>query len=244
MLSVDTTRNIIGIIGNVICLVLFLSPFPTIVKIWKEGTVAQYSSVPYLATFINCGLWSLYAIPIVHPKALLVLTIDGAGLAIEVVFLFVFFFCSDKRKRFVLALAILAELIFMAVLAALVITLAHSWRLRSAIIGTIAAMASIAMYASPLASMKLVISTKSVEYMPFSLSLCSLLNSLCWTLYALVGIDLCILVPNGIGVLLGLAQLLLYAKYYKSNRGGIEKKQVHVQVDLSELANGKPFNDA
>ncbi|RAL53459.1 hypothetical protein DM860_007131 [Cuscuta australis] len=170
---------------------------PTIVKIWKEGTVAQYSSVPYLATFINCGLWSLYAIPIVHPKALLVLTIDGAGLAIEVVFLFVFFFCSDKRKRFALALVILAELIFMAVLAALVITLAHSWRLRSAIIGTIAAMASIAMYASPLASMKLVISSKSVEYMPFSLSLCSLLNSLCWTLYALVGIDLCILAMEG-----------------------------------------------
>ncbi|VFQ68711.1 unnamed protein product [Cuscuta campestris] len=168
------------------------------------------------------------------------------SLAIEVVFLFVFLFYSDKRKRFALALVILAELIFMAVLAALVITLAHSWRLRSAIIGTIAAMASIAMYASPLASMKLVISTKSVEYMPFSLSLCSLLNSLCWTLYALVGIDLCILVPNGIGVLLGLAQLLLYAKYYKySNRGGgIEKKQVHVEVDLSELPNGKPFNDA
>lgn len=41
---------------------------------------------------------------------------------------------------------------------------------------------------------KLVITTKSVEYMPLSISLCSFANSLCWTVYALVQIDPYILV--------------------------------------------------
>ncbi|CAH9077308.1 unnamed protein product [Cuscuta epithymum] len=122
------------------------------------------------------------------------MTINGAGVAIEVVFLFVFFFCSDKRKRLELGVAILVEVIFFAALVALVITLAHTWETRSAVVGGIAALASIVMYASPLASMKLVITTKSVEYMPLSLSVCSLVNSLCWSLYALMRMEIFILV--------------------------------------------------
>ncbi|CAH9132202.1 unnamed protein product [Cuscuta epithymum] len=246
MLPVDTARFIIGIIGNVISLVLFLSPLPAIVKIWSERKVAHFSSAPYLATFINCGLWLVYGTPIIHPKGLLVMTINGAGVAIEVVFLFVFFFCSDKRKRLELGVAILVEVIFFAALVALVITLAHTWETRSAVVGGIAALASIVMYASPLASMKLVITTKSVEYMPLSLSVCSLVNSLCWSLYALMRMEIFILAPNGIGVLLGLAQILLYAKYYKSSKG-VERKRVLVEVG-SEVGltqgNKKPMSEA
>ncbi|CAH9117040.1 unnamed protein product [Cuscuta europaea] len=242
MLPVDTARFIIGIIGNVISLVLFLSPFPAILKIWSERKVAHYSSAPYLATFINCGLWLLYGTPIIHPNGLLVMTISGAGVAIEVVFLFVFFFCSEKRKRFKLGVTILVEVIFFAALVALVITLAHTWETRSAIVGGIAALASIVMYASPLASMKLVITTKSVEYMPLSLSVCSLVNSLCWSLYALMRMEIFILAPNGIGVLLGLLQIVLYAKYYKSSNC-VEGKQVLVEVGFTQ-GNKKPISEA
>ncbi|CAH9117042.1 unnamed protein product [Cuscuta europaea] len=170
------------------------------------------------------------------------MTISGAGVAIEVVFLFVFFFCSEKRKRFKLGVTILVEVIFFAALVALVITLAHTWETRSAIVGGIAALASIVMYASPLASMKLVITTKSVEYMPLSLSVCSLVNSLCWSLYALMRMEIFILAPNGIGVLLGLLQIVLYAKYYKSSNC-VEGKQVLVEVGFTQ-GNKKPISEA
>lgn len=43
---------------------------------------------------------------------------------------------------------------------------------------------------------KLVIQTKSVEYMPLFLSLASLANSICWTAYALIRFDLYITVSN------------------------------------------------
>ena len=43
---------------------------------------------------------------------------------------------------------------------------------------------------------KMVIQTKSVEYMPLFLSLASLVNGICWTAYALIKFDLYITVSN------------------------------------------------
>ncbi|KAM3272135.1 hypothetical protein ACQJBY_042371 [Aegilops geniculata] len=68
-----------------------------------------------------------------------------------------------------------------------------------------------AMYASPLTIMGKVIKTKSVEYMPFFLSLVSFLNGVCWTSYALIKFDLYVTIPNGLGALFG----LVLACYYR-----------------------------
>ncbi|XP_044338716.1 bidirectional sugar transporter SWEET6a-like [Triticum aestivum] len=68
-----------------------------------------------------------------------------------------------------------------------------------------------AMYASPLTIMGKVIKTKSVEYMPFFLSLVSFLNGVCWTSYALIKFDLYVTIPNGLGALF----VLLLACYYR-----------------------------
>ncbi|KAL4348458.1 hypothetical protein GQ457_17G022550 [Hibiscus cannabinus] len=216
---VNTVRNVVGIIGNVISLFLFLSPVPTFVNIWKKGSVEQFSPVPYLATLINCLVWVLYGLPMVHPNSILVITINGTGTAIEVVYLTLFLvFCKDKKKRLKVLLVILVELVFIGVLAVLVLTVVHTTERRSMVVGIIAIVGNIMMYASPLSVMKLVITTKSVEYMPFSLSLASLANGICWSIYAFLPFDPFIAVPNGLGTLFSLAQLLLYATYYKSTK--------------------------
>ncbi|XP_045083591.1 uncharacterized protein [Aegilops tauschii subsp. strangulata] len=56
-----------------------------------------------------------------------------------------------------------------------------------------------------------VIKTKSVEYMPFFLSLLSFLNGVCWMSYALIKFDLYVTIPNGLGALFG----LVLACYYR-----------------------------
>ncbi|VAI60053.1 unnamed protein product [Triticum turgidum subsp. durum] len=61
-----------------------------------------------------------------------------------------------------------------------------------------------------------VIRTKSVEYMPFFLSLVNFLNGLCWTGYALIKFDIYITIPNALGTIFGLIQLILYGYYYRS----------------------------
>ncbi|XP_020572198.1 bidirectional sugar transporter SWEET6b-like [Phalaenopsis equestris] len=216
MLSNAAIRNIVGIIGNVISLGLFLSPAPTLVKIWRKKSVEQFSPIPYQMMLINCMLWVFYGLPIVHPNTILVSTINGAGVIIVSCYLSLFFFFSPKETRMKVMKVLAGELVFMAVVVTLALTAAHTHDLRSLIVGVLSIIICICMYASPLSIMKLVMKTKSVKYMPFWLSLAGFLNGICWSLYALIKLDVFILIPNGLGAILGLLQLLLYAFYYKS----------------------------
>ncbi|KAH9790622.1 Bidirectional sugar transporter SWEET6b [Citrus sinensis] len=61
-----------------------------------------------------------------------------------------------------------------------------------------------------------VIKTKSVEYMPFFLSLANFANGAVWTAYGLIKFDKFIVVSNGLGTVLGAIQLIIYGCYYKS----------------------------
>nr|GMD99704.1 bidirectional sugar transporter SWEET4-like [Ipomoea batatas] len=173
---------------------------PTIVKIWKKKSVEQFSAAPYLATFLNCGMWVLYAIPSVHPNSFLLMTINGAGIAIYIVFLLVFLFFSDTKTRFRVALIVLAEVAFMAALAIMVLTLAHTWKLRSTIVGSIVVVCSI-----------LILRNSFLSQVQQNREL----------------------VPNGMGALSGLVQLVLYVKYYKFNKI-VEEKQVDMEVGMTQ----------
>lgn len=126
---------------------------PTFIRIWKKGSVEQYSPMPYLATFFNCGMWILYGLPRFHPHSLLVLTINGTGFVIEVVYLMLFLMYSDKKQRLRVVLIMLAELAFIGVLALLVSSLVHKMSLRTTIIGSICMFGCFLMYASPLSVM-------------------------------------------------------------------------------------------
>uniref|UniRef100_A0A803LWM9 Retrotransposon Copia-like N-terminal domain-containing protein n=1 Tax=Chenopodium quinoa TaxID=63459 RepID=A0A803LWM9_CHEQI len=189
MISPSAIRFAAGIIGNITALFLFLSPLPTFIGIHKKKTVGQYSSVPYLATFVNCMLWVVYGLPFIHPNSILVVTINGAGFFIELIYLILFVIYSDKKNKLKIVLIAIVEIIIVGIMTALVLGLTHTTKRRSSIVGMIAIVCNIMMYASPLSVMKLVITTKSVEYMPFSLSIASFTNGIAWTVYALFPLD-------------------------------------------------------
>ncbi|KAM3361067.1 bidirectional sugar transporter SWEET1a-like [Capsicum galapagoense] len=77
---------------------------------------------------------------------------------------------------------------------------------------------------------RLVIKSKSVEYMPFFLSRSVFICSILWSIFALLGKDPFILVPNGIGTLLGAVQLILYA-IYRDNRREVKKDEMNESVE-------------
>ncbi|XP_057773586.1 bidirectional sugar transporter SWEET4-like [Salvia miltiorrhiza] len=236
MISKEDARIIFGILGNVISVSLFLSPVPTFYRIWKKKAVEQYSAVPYLATFINCGLWILYGLPMVQPNSTLVLTVNGTGFVIEIFYLSLFLIYSVPKKRLRLVAAVVTECFFLAALSLCVLLLVHKPKPRADIVGSMCMAGNVFMYAAPLSVMKLVITSKSVEYMPFFLSFFSFLNGLCWTTYALMKFDAFILVPNSIGSALGLAQLVLYATFYNSTQRILaQRKMQGGEVDLAKI---------
>lgn len=83
---------------RVLRLVLIASR-PTFIQIFKKKSVEQFKPDPYLATTMNCMLWVFYGLPFVHPKSILVVTTNGIGLSIEILYLIIFFTYADKKGR-------------------------------------------------------------------------------------------------------------------------------------------------
>lgn len=226
-------RTIVGIIGNVISFFLFLSPGPTFVKILKAKSVMEFKPDPYIATVLNCAVWVFYGMPIVHPDSLLVITINGFGLALELLYVSIFFIYSDWAKRRKIIIALIIEAIFMAILIFVTLTFLHGTKDRSMLIGIVAIVFNVIMYTSPLTVMKKVISTKSVKYMPFYLSLANFVNGIVWAIYALLKFDPYILIPNGLGTLSGLVQLILFAAFYRTTNWDEDDKEVELSTSKS-----------
>ncbi|PKU64479.1 Bidirectional sugar transporter SWEET6b [Dendrobium catenatum] len=216
MVSTDAVRNVVGIIGNVISFGLFLSPLPTFIKIWRKKAVEQFSPIPYVATLLNCMLWVFYGLPIIHPNSILVVTINSIGIVLEGAYVTIFFLYAPKDLRLKVLKILAGELVFMAVVVSVVLTVGHSHEKRSMMVGILCVIFGTCMYASHLPLWKMVVVTKSVKYMPFWLSLVSFLNGVCWTAYALLKFDIFITLPNGLGALLGFLQLVLYGCYCRS----------------------------
>ncbi|KAL7176277.1 hypothetical protein ACSBR2_029764 [Camellia fascicularis] len=226
---------VFGVFGNANGLLLFLAPTITFKRIIMNKSTERFSGIPYVMTLLNCLLSAWYGLPFVSPHNFLVTTINVIGAAIESIYVLIFLILSPRREKGkILGLLTVVLAIFAAV--ALISYFALHGRNRTIFCGLAASIFSIIMYASPLSIMRTVIRTKSVEYMPFFLSLFVFLCGTSWFLYGLLGKDPFIAVPNGFGSGLGTVQLILYA-IYRNNKGETKKPSVDGSVEM-EL--GKP----
>ncbi|KAF5738728.1 bidirectional sugar transporter SWEET17-like [Tripterygium wilfordii] len=183
-------------------------------RIVKQRSTEEFESLPYICTLLSAALWTYYGI--IKPGSYLVATVNGFAIVVEVVFVTLFLiYAPSKMRAKTWVLVGILDVGFLAV-AVLVTQLAFEGERRIDAIGFLCAGLNIVMYGSPLAAMKKVITTKSVEYMPFFLSFFLFLNGGIWAVYALLVQDYFLLVPNGTGFLLGTAQLVLYAIYRKA----------------------------
>ncbi|KAG9457279.1 hypothetical protein H6P81_001787 [Aristolochia fimbriata] len=224
-----------GIFGNATALFLFLAPLITFRRIVKSKSTEEFSGIPYVTTLLNCLLSAWYGLPFVSPHNLLVSTINGTGALIESIYVVVFLVYSRGKVRAKILGLFLLVLSFFALVALVSLFALHGQK-RKLFCGFAAAIFSICMYASPLSIMRMVIRTKSVEYMPFFLSLFVFLCGTSWFIYGLLGSDPFITVPNGFGSGLGALQLVLYAIYRK---GGKAKDGALELAEPVKTADGK-----
>ncbi|KAI3460511.1 hypothetical protein Pfo_017174 [Paulownia fortunei] len=157
--------------------------------------------------------------------------INGSGGVIESIYVLIFLiFAPKKEKAKVLGLLLCILALFSAV-ALVSIFAIHKEKQRKLLCGFASSLFSMIMYASPLSVMRVVITTNSVEYMPFLLSLFVFVCGTCWFIYGLIGKDIFLIVSNGFGSVLGAMQLILYAIYYK-NKGDNKKPSMDGSLEI------------
>ncbi|XP_024541102.1 uncharacterized FAD-linked oxidoreductase ARB_02478 [Selaginella moellendorffii] len=70
----------------------------TFIRIAKKKSTESFSSVPYIASLLNCILWVLYGSPI-NKNATLVVTINGLGTVLNVIYVLLFLFYARKSPK-------------------------------------------------------------------------------------------------------------------------------------------------
>ncbi|KAJ3691819.1 hypothetical protein LUZ61_000090 [Rhynchospora tenuis] len=205
----------IGVVGNVISVLMFASPISTFWRIIQSRSTGDFEPTPYVVTLLNSSFWVYYGLT--KPDAFLVATVNGVGVVLEAIYVFLFLLYANPSQRMKAALLV-GGLDVGAFGAVFLVTWfgIHDESARIGVIGTIGAFLNILMYGSPLAAVKTVINTKSVEFMPFFLSLFLFLNGGVWTAYAILAKDVFLGIPNGMGFFLGLIQLVIYMIYMNS----------------------------
>ncbi|CAA0808726.1 Bidirectional sugar transporter SWEET2 [Striga hermonthica] len=162
--------------GNIFAFGLFLSPVPTFRRIMRNESTEQFSGLPYIYTLLNCLITAWYGLPMISRDNILVTTVNSIGALFQIMYIAIFIKYAEKTKKLRMAGLVLSVLVVFAVIA-IGSLLIVDFEIRHLTIGFLSCASLISMFASPLFIINLVIQTRSVEFMPFQLSLCAFLMS-------------------------------------------------------------------
>ncbi|KAE8710623.1 Bidirectional sugar transporter SWEET14 [Hibiscus syriacus] len=207
-----------GILGNILSCMVYLAPLPTFVRVYRKKSTEGFESLPYVVALISAVLWIYYAT--LKSEAYLLMTINSIGCAVETIYIVIFLIYAPKKTR-ISTLKLLVLFNMGALVLVLITHLFAKGRSRIHVIGWSCVVTSAAVFAAPLSIMRLVISTKSVEFMPFTLSLFLTFSAIMWLIYGLLLKDFYISLPNILGVVLGVIQMLLYLIYKRFSNNNI-----------------------
>ncbi|CAN6689582.1 unnamed protein product [Malus baccata var. baccata] len=193
----------------------------------------QFSGLPYIYALLNCLICSWYGMLVVKTGIILVATVNSVGAVFQLVYLSMFITYAERaiKVKLVPILELSMELIVAVVVVFTFVVFVSLGLLdydeRQTFVGYLSVASLISMFASPLFIIKLVIKTRSVEFMPFNLSLATFLMSLSFSAYGVFKNDHFLYIPNGIGTILGLVQLAMYS-YYSNVSGDASREALIV----------------
>lgn len=228
--------NVLATIGSVL---IYLSPCPDYGRIIRHKATGEVAILPIVLMFCNALMWTEYGF--LDGSAFPVGAVNGFGVLTTIVFASIFLRFASPRGPIVRMYAI--ALLVMCV-PALYITLSKTGAIDQSddtvvtVMGYAGDAFTIGMYASPLATMRKVVRTKSVASLPVTMSLVGLYCSSIWAVYAILATDFFILVPNALGAMLSLAQVVLYFKYRNSTVEIVNNGELSIVIDDS-LAQAK-----
>ncbi|CAI9754677.1 unnamed protein product [Fraxinus pennsylvanica] len=221
-----------GILGSIVSFLVYLAPLPTFYQIHMKKSTQGFQSVPYIIGLFSSMLWIYYAF--LKPDTTLLITINSVGCFIQTIYICFYVFYAPKISRIeTVRLLLLLNVIGFGLIILLTHFLAKKGPPQAIIIGWICLVFSLGVFVAPLCIVRQVIRTKSVEYMPFLLSFFLTLSAVMWFFYGLLLKDYNIAIPNVLGFIFGILQMVLYV-IYKNAKKVIEENLPEIQK-LPEL---------
>ncbi|XP_041993626.1 bidirectional sugar transporter NEC1-like [Salvia splendens] len=237
--NADRLAVIFGLLGNIISFLVFLAPLPTFYRICRKKSSEGFHSMPYSISFFSASLLLYYAY--LKTNAYMIVSINGIGCMIEAIYIFLYILYAPKKvKLFTIRWIILFNGGGLGMIMLVSLLLLHGTK-RVTLVGWVCAIINIAVFAAPLSVMRQVIRTRSVEFMPFALSFFLSLCATTWFFHGFFIRDYYIALPNILGLLLGVTQMILYC-IYKDKKKSCVQTNFEVEKIVSNSGNDIEMN--
>ncbi|KAK1406043.1 hypothetical protein QVD17_42240 [Tagetes erecta] len=216
---------VFGLLGNIISTGVYFAPMPTFIEICKRKSTMGFQSLPYVVALFSALLWLFYAF-IKGGDTFLLISINTLGTLIESLYITIFLIYATPHTKKQTLKGLTCVMVLCLVISVGTF-FSFQGQTRVLVVGWICVGVSVCVFAAPLTIVFEVVRTKSVEFMPLSLSCFLTLSATMWFAYGISIRDICVTVPNVLGFMLGVFQMGLYAYYYytKGNASTSQKNK-------------------
>ena len=213
MVDMKLVGDIFGWIGSVISIYFFIAPvFPFYKLIRGQIKLKDSPGVLLIFSVLNCILWFNYGLLL--DRAQMYVT-NGLGSAITLIFITIFIVFFTKTKIY------LAPLILLGLTALMIgISYLSYFIIYYKYVGYSANVFNVCMYAATGEKIYRVFKTKNYNLMPIYSIVGAFLSASSWLIYGTFDFEINVIIPNGLGVLFAIIQLVVYFHFYcqkKSN---------------------------
>lgn len=215
----DFIAAALGAVGIATALAMLSAPANHFRVIVKRRSVGEWSVLPYIVGFTQCLFWLVYDI---HVVLLEHGVCNAVGMLFFLAFVLIFAYFADGRRSQVIG-QLAACVGATAATCSVVLGTAQYWTFvpgregerAGKVLGLICGVLCVSMYAAPLdVARKVILRQVAVEEcLPLFYSVMIVVNLSVWTAYGMLEGDANVWFPAFLGALLGVLQLVLYARY-------------------------------
>ena len=217
MSNEDKVGDIFGWVGTGISTFFYIAPVIPFIKLIKgEISYKESPGILLICSFMNCILWGDYGLLL---DRFLIYFANGIGGVITLIWI-VIFIIHYVEKRF--AMALLYNLIL--IIAIVGIAMLFFFIVPYEITGKIAMVFNVLMYASPGEKMITVCKTGNYKLIPIWSTLGGTACSACWMIYGIYLVDWNQIIPNCLGVIFSIIQIIVFLFYKKKNGNEVKEE--------------------
>ncbi|XVF49561.1 hypothetical protein PTKIN_Ptkin04bG0022600 [Pterospermum kingtungense] len=198
---------------------------PTFYQIYKKKTSEGFQSIPYVVSLFSAMLWIYYAL--LKKDAMLLITINTFCVFFQIFYIVTYFYYGPKKEKVVTVKLILLFNVF-----GFGVVFLSTFFLKNPKNSSLCSRIHLQ---GIFPEQRKVIKTKSVEYMPFTLSLFLTLGAVMRFFYGLMVKDMNIAVPNVLGFIFGVLQMILYAMYKNHPKKMVEDPKLQLPKHIVDI---------
>ena len=208
--------EIFGWFGAVLAIVFYIAPVYQFNELIK-GKI-DYKKIPFvllLMSFLTILFWLIFGF--LKPSYQIIITniIGGIATGIFIIIYFIYFTQKNMSKSSIYIISF--------ILISILISIITYKFIEMKIIGNIAMVFNIIMFASPCLKIIQVCQTKDYKFLPIGSSIAGMASSTSWFIYGIGTNEFSLILPNGLGLCFSIVQIIVFIMYYNKSKSDVNK---------------------